>query len=434
MTKELLNSLYNAFLSCNKQICSDTRKNMENTLFFCLTGENYNGNTFALKAVEGGAKYVVTNNKTVVHDSVFLVDDPNQTLADLAKMHASKIQGKLVAVAGSNGKTTTKELINLILESKYQTKSTPGNFNNHIGVPLTILSIDESDQIGIIELGTNHPGEMKFLCDLFIPDCGVITNIGKEHLEGFGNIEEVAKEESELFNTLIQHNQLGILNLDDYWLGNMGKRLSKKITYSCIDISANFYLKIQTEMPYLQFEFFENGQSLGHFKSEMGGKYNAYNLLAAVSIGKHYNINASESMALACTYIPKNNRSEWIHVKNKSVFLDAYNANPSSVISSLESFMTIPESKSIFLGDMLELGEASDIEHQNIFDYITSKDVKDVFFVGDIYHRVLGNYPFKFENTDALLAWLDTHPIDSKYAYIKGSRGIKMEKILEHFK
>jgi UDP-N-acetylmuramoyl-tripeptide--D-alanyl-D-alanine ligase len=407
---------------------------MENTLFFCLTGENYNGNAFALNAIEGGAKYVVTNNKTVVHDSVFLVDDPNQTLADLAKLHASKIQGKLVAVAGSNGKTTTKELINLILESKYQTKSTPGNFNNHIGVPLTILSIEESDQIGIIELGTNHPGEMKFLCDLFIPDCGVITNIGKEHLEGFGNIEEVAKEESELFNTLIQHNQLGILNLDDYWLGNMGKRLSKKITYSCIDISADFYLKIQTEMPYLQFEFYENGKSLGHYKSEMGGKYNAYNLLSAVSIGRHYNINASESMALACTYIPKNNRSEWIHVKNKSIFLDAYNANPSSVISSLESFVTIPESKSIFLGDMLELGESSDVEHQNIFDYITSKDVKDVFFVGDIYHRILGSYPFKFENTDALLAWLDTHPIDSKYAFIKGSRGIKMEKILEHFK
>lgn len=434
MTKELLNHLYSAFIECDQVICTDTRKNMKNTLFFCLTGENFDGNLFAEKALEGGAKYVVTNNKLIINDRIIFVEDPNQSLAELAKLHASKLNAKLVAIAGSNGKTTTKELVNLVLSSKYTTKATLGNFNNHIGVPLTLLDLNESDEIGIVELGTNHPGEMKFLCDLFIPDCGVITNIGKEHLEGFGTIEEVAKEESELFNSLIKQDQLGILNIDDYWLGNMGKRLTKKITYSCLDSTANLYLKLQTEMPYLQFELFEEGRSVGHFKSEMGGKYNAYNLLAAVAIGKHYNINVSEAMKLACTYVPKNNRSEWIHTETKSIFLDAYNANPSSVLSSLESFMTIPENKAIFLGDMLELGESAEIEHRNVFDYISTKDTKELFFVGNTYFKVLGDYPYKFENTDALLAWLDTHPIQSKFAFIKGSRGIKMEKILDHFK
>ena len=429
-----ISEIYEKYIECGYQVSTDSRNIIPNSIFICLKGQSYNGNRFALEAIDKGAKYVITEDKSLKNDSVILVEDSNQALPDLAIYHAKQIPTKLISIGGSNGKTTTKEICQRVLEGHFDTKCTQGNFNNHIGVPLTLLSLKPTTEIGIIELGTNHPGEMNYLCNMFSPVSGVITNIGKEHLEGFGDIEAVAKEESEVYIQLTQSNGLSMINLDDHWLSNMSKRLSNKMTYSLLDKSANVYAEIVSEMPYLVFKLFHNQVNIGQFEAKIGGAHNLSNILAGICFGLSFNIAPKDAAESACEYTPSNNRSEWIHYKYCDVLLDAYNANPSSVEAGLKSFSTLEGKKIVLLGDMLELGESAYTEHKAIFELTQSLNIDEAIFVGEHFYEAVGNYPMKFSTADTLLAWLDTHPIECNYVYIKGSRGIKMEKCLEHFK
>ncbi len=434
MQLSTIEEIYHAWNEVNRVITSDTRKDINGSLFFCLSGEKFNANIFAQKAIDLGAAYVVTNNSEIQNEKVLLVDNPNLTLGQLASHHAAKMKAKLICVGGSNGKTTTKELINAVLSNHFNVKYTLGNFNNHIGVPLTLLSISEDTDIGIIETGTNHPGEMKYLCDLFNPDSGIITNIGKEHLEGFGDLESVAKEESEVYLKLQQSQGLAFVNLDDPWLGNMSKRLSRKITYSILSATADIYIRPIEEMPHLKFEVFIHQESKGIFQAKLGGKFNLYNICAAIAASIKYNVDWESTIKSIVNFESNNNRSQWIEFGNKKIFLDAYNANPSSVAVGLESFSTIKGSKAVILGDMLELGHHSQKEHLDIFELAVKLNFEELFICGPEFSLANNSYPFKFDSAATLLAWLDTHPIESEYIYVKGSRGMKMETVLEHFK
>lgn len=434
MQLSTIEEIYHAWNEVNRVITSDTRKDINGSLFFCLSGEKFNANSFAQKAIDLGAAYVVTSNSEIQNEKILLVDDPNLTLGQLASHHVAKMKAKLICVGGSNGKTTTKELINVVLSDHLNVKYTLGNFNNHIGVPLTLLSISEDTDIGIIETGTNHPGEMKYLCDLFNPDSGIITNIGKEHLEGFGDLESVAKEESEVYLKLQQSQALAFVNLDDAWLENMSKRLSQKITYSILSAAADIYLRPIEEMPHLKFEVFIHQESKGIFQATLGGKFNLYNICASIAASIKYNIDWESTIKSIINFESNNNRSQWIEFGNKKVFLDAYNANPSSVAVGLESFSTIKGSKAVILGDMLELGHHSQKEHVDIFELAVKLNFEEFFICGPEFSLANNSYPFKFDSAATLLAWLDTHPIQSEYIYVKGSRGMKMEMVLEHFK
>lgn len=436
MSNTSIELIYQKLVESGFRICTDTRKDVANSFFICLSGEVFDGNVFAQKALDLGAQFIVTNNSTAKSDKIILVQDPNLTLAELARHHAELIshKTKLISIGGSNGKTTTKELIMSIFQDQYNAKATSGNLNNHIGVPLTLLSFDENTDFGIVELGTNHPGEMAFLCDLFSPNAGLITNIGKEHLEGFGSIEAVAKEESELYLQLLKSKGHVAINLDDNWLNSMRKRFESATTYSCTDKTAQLYAEVIEEMPYLKFNLFLSGDSLGEFQSKLGGRFNMYNILAALSMAHIFQLDFSKAIESACKYEPKNNRSQWLTFDNQLVFLDAYNANPSSVQAGLQSFATMKGTKAILLGDMLELGESSTAEHLQIFQLAQSLNFEEIYLVGNEYKSSCGHFPYCFESVDSLLAWLDTHPIKASNVFIKGSRGIAMEKAVEHFK
>jgi UDP-N-acetylmuramoyl-tripeptide--D-alanyl-D-alanine ligase len=368
------------------------------------------------------------------HKDFVWVEDTTVALQQLSKIHALKMPCQKIMVGGSNGKTTTKEVSRVVLELQGEVLATPGNWNNHIGVPLTLLQLRPHHKFAIIEMGTNHPGEMKVLCDLLSPNMGIITNIGKEHLEGFGNIEEVAKEESEVYLSVINHNGIAVVNADDPWLLSMSKRIGNQITISTNKMEADFYAQIETEMPELTFQLFHKQHLIGRFTSQLSGRYNAYNLLFSVALGHQMGLNIQEAMSAACTYKPTNNRSEWRMVGGTNVFLDAYNANPSSMKFALESFSTLKGEKLYFLGDMLELGDHSELEHQEILSLCESLNIIDqTYLVGSEFYNACSSHPLRFESIDSLLAWLDTHPIKSEFAFVKGSRGVRMERVLEHF-
>lgn len=430
-----LKHIYECFRNVNQQISSDTRKELSDTLFFCLSGEKFDGNLYASEALKSGARYVVTNNTEVIDDRVLLVENPNNTLAELAKYHVKQLKCKLIGIGGSNGKTTTKELMHSVLSLQYKVVATKGNFNNHIGVPLTLLSLEDTTEIGIIEMGTNHPGEMAFLCNLFNIDSAVVTNIGKEHLEGFKDIEAVAKEESELFLMAIRDSATVFLNNDDIWLKSMSKRLTQKITYSINDNSAELFVNVIEEMPFLKLSVYHRSQKLGDINMNIGGDFNAYNAASAISAGLYYNVSFEHISKALSEYTSRINRSQWLNTSDgKQILLDAYNANPSSMSAGIKSFAKIKDAKkALLLGDMLELGDHSINEHREMFQLAVSLGFDEIYFVGAHFKAALTEYPFVFENANSLMAWLDTHPIQAQYIYIKGSRGIAMEQCLDYF-
>ena len=432
---DFINRVYPAFVAANYQLCTDSRSLKPGDIFVCLKGDRFDGNDFANQAIEQGASVVIVDSEALKLDPrFFFVENSLIALQQLAKHHFTQMPCKKIIVGGSNGKTTTKEVSKTVLSDAGITLATPGNWNNHIGVPLTLLSVKPEHEYAIIELGTNHPGEMKVLCDLISPDAGIITNIGKEHLEGFGDIETVAKEESEVYLSLMSNQGLAIVNIDDSWLNSMKKRLSNQLTISTLSDTADFYAHIQDEMPVLTFDLYHQQILVGSFSSPLSGRYNAYNLLFGTALGVSQGLNVHKAMSLACSYVPSNNRSEWRTIDGIQIFLDAYNANPSSMTFAIQSFATLKGNKQLFLGDMLELGDHSRAEHIALIELCNSLGIQDnTFLVGEEFCNSCPNHPYRFETIDALLAWLDTHPIDCDYAFIKGSRGIKMERLLEHF-
>ena len=436
-----IQELYQFFERNHFAYSTDSRKISPNDVFFCLTGEKFDANVFAEDAKQQGAGIVVTNREDLrTAEGFFFSENPLHSFQQLAKIHALKMDAKIVIIGGSNGKTTTKELVHSVLSKFGSTHTTAGNFNNHVGVPITLLGIRPNHEYAVVEMGTNHPGEMKILCDLVYPEIGIITNIGKEHLEGFGDIEAVAKEESEVFLKLIECSGTGVVNLDDSWISSMSIRLNKSIGIS-IDRSivvsgkAKFSPEIIREMPKLIMKFQGPNLINGEREFSIAGSYNAYNILFALAIGDYFGFDLETCLNEMQTYSPKNNRSEWREIGTTKVFLDAYNANPSSMNAAIRSFHTLEGEKSYFIGDMLELGSHSELEHQQILNLIQELGIADSsYLVGNEFYRYCSQFPMRFSDTESLLAWLDTHPVKSDYVFVKGSRGIKMENVLDHFK
>ncbi|MCP4978702.1 MAG: UDP-N-acetylmuramoyl-tripeptide--D-alanyl-D-alanine ligase [Maribacter sp.] len=422
----IIEKLYQIFLQ-SPIICTDTRKIEENCLFFALKGDNFNGNLFAEEALKKGATYaVVDEKKYATTDKTILVDDTLQTLQKLATFHRNQSKAKIIGLTGSNGKTTTKELINAVISKKYKTISTIGNLNNHIGVPLTLLSIKKDTEIAIVEMGANHLKEIKFLCSIAQPDFGYITNFGKAHLEGFGSVEGVIKGKSELYDYLIDHNKSIFLNADDlvqleklgHYVKKYGFTTDKKDYYKIEFIGANPYVSIKVEEIQIN--------------SNLIGSYNFTNCCAAILMGKYFNVELKDIKWAIESYKPQNNRSQIIEKNGNQIILDAYNANPSSMKVALENFSILTGSPKIaFLGDMFELGKTANIEHQNIADLANSLNLEKVFLVGENFNRTKTSQQ-KFKDYDALATHLSKEnlPANSNIL-IKGSRGMALERLLD---
>ena len=408
-------------------VCTDTRKIEDNCLFFALKGDNFNGNEYAAEALLKGATYaVVDEKKYATSDKTILVDSVLQTLQKLASFHRNQCKAKVIGLTGSNGKTTTKELINSVLSKKYKTIATIGNLNNHIGVPLTLLSINKDTEIAIVEIGANHLKEIEFLCAIAQPDFGYITNFGKAHLEGFGSVEGVIKGKSELYDYLIIHKKSIFLNADDpiqlekigHYIKKFGFTKDKNDYYKIDFINADPYVSIQVEA--------------FQINSNLIGSYNFTNCCAAILMGKYFNVDIKDIKSAIEAYIPKNNRSQIIQKNGRQIVLDAYNANPSSMKVALENFSNLTGGQKIaILGDMFELGEAASIEHQYIADLANELGLEKVFLVGENFCRT--NTPQqKFKDHEAIASYLSKENLPTNCnILIKGSRGMALERLLE---
>ena len=408
-------------------VCTDTRNIKKDSLFIALKGDNFNGNLFAKEAISSGAKYALVDEVTFVDDKhIFYVPDSLAFLQALANFHRKKFTIPLIGITGSNGKTTSKELINCVLSKQYNTLCTFGNLNNHIGVPLTLLSLDSSHEIAIIEMGANKPGDIQELVEIAEPNYGIITNIGKAHLEGFKTLEGVVKTKTELFNFIDQINGSIIFNSDDNIISTECFRYPNKFAYGT-NAEAKVKGKLIELNPFvvLQWEY-ENYES-SEIQTKLVGSYNFYNFLAAISFGVHFEVPFEQINKAIESYTPTNNRSQVMKTDKNTLIVDCYNANPSSMLSALESFVSNTQPNKIaILGDMLELGTDSITEHQKIIEYCKENDLKFIT-VGKIFNEINEN---GFENIMELETYLSENSISKKSILLKGSRGISLEKII----
>ncbi|WP_299225140.1 UDP-N-acetylmuramoyl-tripeptide--D-alanyl-D-alanine ligase [uncultured Psychroserpens sp.] len=419
-----IKTIYQAFLECNS-VSTDTRKISMNSMFFALRGENFNGNTFAYKALKKGAKYTVVDEKEYANnENCILVNNVLETLQNLATFHRKTINIPIIALTGSNGKTTTKELINAVLSTTYKTSATKGNLNNHIGVPLTLLEMTKDTQIGIVEMGANHQKEISFLSNITLPDYGLITNFGKAHLEGFGGVEGVIKGKSELYEHLKANNKTIFVNTNDRIQINQVGNYDKIIAFGS-------EIKMTSSQPYVNLNF--DGYTI---KSNITGAYNYNNIAVAIAIGKQFKVNEAAIVEAIENYIPSNNRSQIIEKKSNKIILDAYNANPTSMKAALDNFSNLSEKNKIaILGDMFELGDDTDKEHQYISDYASQLDIDKIYLVGEHFSRTELNSKKinSFKLFKDLKTELTKQSIIDSLLLIKGSRGMALERTLEVF-
>ncbi|MBU3010317.1 UDP-N-acetylmuramoyl-tripeptide--D-alanyl-D-alanine ligase [Polaribacter vadi] len=399
---------------------TDTRNIRENTLFFALKGDNFNGNQFAEKALTLGANYAIVDEiEYKTQENIILVDDVLKTLQKLANYHRVQLNIPVIGLTGSNGKTTTKELINTVLNRKYNTLATKGNLNNHIGVPLTLLSITPEHELAIVEMGANHQKEIEFLCTICEPDLGYITNFGKAHLEGFGSIEGVIKGKSELYTYLQENNKMALVNPEDEIQVQKTKNIASlffpKNDLKFID--ANPFVKLSYNNTIIE--------------SNLIGKYNYTNIAAAITIAEYFKVYKSEVKEAIESYTPTNNRSQIIKTKTNKIILDAYNANPSSMKVALENFASLKdENKVIILGDMFELGSDSLKEHQNIVDLSSALDINNQFFIGENFLQTSATHQ-QFKTFEDFKFYLKNNPLENQSILIKGSRGMRLERVLD---
>ncbi len=423
-----IENLYKIFLKY-PSVQTDTRKLKQGDIFFALKGPNFNANNFALQAIKQGAAYAVidetiddTNNKLIKVDNVLT------TLQQLAKHHRQQFKIPLIAITGSNGKTTTKELVSTALASHYKTYTTQGNLNNHIGVPLTLLSIKQDAEMVVIEMGANHQKEIESYCSYTLPTHGIITNAGKAHLEGFGGIEGVKKGKGELFDFLRNNNGTAFINWDYNYLQEMSTGINNIITYGTHN--ADYIGAIKTSEPFLQVSF-SKGVTINSIQTNLVGDYNLPNVLCAVAVAKYFNIPEEKIKQSIENYTPSNSRSQMIEKGSNKIILDAYNANPSSVKAAIENFAKINASnKIIMLGGMMELGETSITEHANIVHLIEQYKWKEVVLVGGNFKTTHKKFLY-FNTATEAKQWLHQKHFENTYLLIKGSRSIQMEKILE---
>jgi UDP-N-acetylmuramoyl-tripeptide--D-alanyl-D-alanine ligase len=427
-----INTLYSIYLSF-PVICTDTRNISKDSIFFALKGANFNGNEFAEKALELGAKYVVIDEEKFKKDDRFiLVDDVLTALQKLARHHRDQLNIPVIGITGTNGKTTTKELINAVLSGKYKTLATKGNLNNHIGVPLTVLSITNNIETAIIEMGANHQKEIAMLSHICDPDYGIISNVGKAHLEGFGGFEGVKKGKKELYDYLHLKDGTIFINGNDPDLMEMSAALEKKILYG-IDGFFDVNGELISSDPFLTISFSIMGDEKKHIvKSNLVGDYNINNILAAITIGNYFEVPVPLIINGIEKYTPTNNRSQIVEKNSNKIIMDAYNANPSSMQAAIKNFAQLKDvNKWMILGDMFELGDESEKEHHDIIQLVRDLNLKNVLFIGkDFYKNRISDYYFFEQITDAA-DLLKNQQINNSTILIKGSRGMKLELLLE---
>lgn len=412
-------------------ICTDTRNISTNALFFALKGENFNANLFAQDAINKGCAFAVVDDKTLSDNpKCIIVENVLDTLQKLANFHRKQLNIPFIGITGTNGKTTTKEIINAVLSKKYAVVATKGNLNNHIGVPLTILSVTKNTEIAIIEMGANHPGEIKELCNIADPDFGIITNIGKAHLEGFGSYEGVINTKNELYKFIAEKQGKLFVNNDNPLLVNLSEK-TNRIFYGTNATNCFSNARICTSDTFLKVEIPIDKQWLA-IKSNLVGSYNFENINAAICIGKYFKVSNELIKSAIEKYMPSNNRSQIIKTESNTIIMDAYNANPSSMEAALINFsQTALPDKILIIGDMRELGADAQAEHSKIISLIESLEFNSTIFVGEVFCALASKQHFCFPNSETAANWLNENKMKNKSILIKGSRGIQLEKVLK---
>ena len=423
-----ISSIHSLFLKC-KSVSIDTRKIEPNSLFIAIKGDRFDANSFTKEALDKGASYVIIDNETYYIDQrTILVEDSLVTLQQLAKFHREYLKLPVIALTGSNGKTTTKELLAVVLSKKYRIKATVGNLNNHIGVPLTLLSFNSETEIGIVEMGANHKKEIEFLCELAKPDYGYITNFGKAHLEGFGGVKGVIEGKSEMYHYLLKSDKLAFINLEDPIQVEKSKILKsfsfginkENAAVNITEVKANPFVKISS-----------SGFTIS---SHLIGLYNANNINAALTVGKYFGVADSAIKEALESYVPENNRSQLLTKGTNEIILDAYNANPSSMTVAIENFLQLDNpNKIMILGDMFELGEESQQEHQAIVTLLFNKEKVKCYFIGNAFYddRINKNNFWFYETFETFSDYLKETKIENSTILIKGSRGMALERTLD---
>lgn len=435
-----IEGIHKKFLASNG-ICTDTRKLEAGQLFFALKGNNFNGNKFASQAIEDGAQLAIIDEKKYqIDERYILVENVLETLQELARYHRRQLKIPIIAITGSNGKTTTKELLREVLATTFKTFATQGNLNNHIGVPLSLLSISKEHEMAVIEMGANHPIEINQLCKIAEPNFGLITNIGKAHLEGFGSIEGVAKAKGELFEFLEASNGRVFVNMNDYRIAELAYFIQKATTYG----TGKFYktngsvykatptLEVLWQPPRAKKN--EEMPDATLISTQLTGTYNLDNVLAAITVGNHFKVTSNNIVTAIEAYTPTNKRSQTVKQNGNTIILDAYNANPSSMEAALANLKAIDSPNKIaMLGDMLELGEYSDKEHQRIVDFALETGLNLLVLVGPEFSSFSNKQnTIHFDTSKAAAKWFKKQDfIKDTTILIKGSRGIKMETIIE---
>lgn len=423
-----IKNLYQNYLKASK-VSTDTRNITVGSIFFALKGDRFNANEFAKEALEKGASCaVVDEEKYATDDRFILVDNTLKALQQLARYHRDQLTIPVIGLTGSNGKTTSKELLNAVLSTSYKTLATRGNLNNHIGVPLTVLSIDSSVEIAIIEMGANHMGEIADLCAIANPTHGFITNIGKAHIGTFGSFDNIIRGKSELYMHLIENEGVVFINSDNYILSNMSKRFKNPIFYPrhgdyyhCELMQADPYVKIKTELGV-------------EVQTQLIGKYNFENIAVALCIGKYFKVDPNQASEAVSQYVPANMRSQVIQKGTNTIILDAYNANPTSMAEALTSFAEMrADRKVLILGDMFELEDEAEKEHRVLGKLIRDLGFNEVYVCGALSKSVLDEFPVAkhFNAVSELMAVLKTDPINQATILIKASRGIRLETVVD---
>ena len=422
-----IETLHNYFLE-STGVCTDTRKIEKGCLFFALKGENFNGNKFAQEALDKGASYVIIDEIGFHKNTgeTILSSNSLTILQKLASYHRLFLKLPIIALTGSNGKTTTKELINVVLKHKFNTIATQGNLNNHIGVPLTLLSMTGDTEIGIVEMGANHPLEIELLSQIAMPDFGYITNFGKAHLEGFGSIDGVIKAKTELYRHLKKHNKKVFINANDPLQLKHSEDLNK-ITFGNSEQDCQIQLIESINKLKVRFKGI-------NIQSNLIGLYNFHNIAAAIAIGDYFGVSSEKIKKAIEGYVPTNNRSQLLEKGSNKIILDAYNANPSSMLAALENFVQSEgENKILFLGDMFELGPEAIKEHQFITSYVEKNKIGPTYLIGENFYKTKSNssHIHKFQSFEEIGAHLANHFPTNSTILIKASRGMALERILD---
>jgi UDP-N-acetylmuramoyl-tripeptide--D-alanyl-D-alanine ligase len=427
-----ISDIYELFLRC-PCISTDSRSVKKNSIFFCLSGRNFDGNRFAMDALKGGAAYVITDKAYYKANSRLIrVKDSLDTLQELSNYHRKRCSAQILAITGSNGKTTTKELIKKILGEKYKVFATTGNLNNHIGVPLTLLSMPPDTNIAVIEMGANHHGEIRQLCSIAEPDFGLITNIGKAHMEGFGTLEDVARAKAELFDYLGGRKGKIYINTGNPFIRALiPENYSNTVLYG--DKGTTCWGRYVKSIPFLEMLLFMEGSANGlKINTNLLGRYNVENVVAAAAFARSLDMAKDSIKRAVEDYSPENNRSQLVKTIDNTIYLDAYNANPTSMKAALESFIDLElQNKWFILGEMLEIGDTSDKEHELLLAFLREKDMTNVICVGKGFSRHAEEFGYKYYNdVDELAQTLKAEKIRDASILIKGSRANQLEKLV----